>query len=152
MLTIEDLRVVYPRTRVAIDSLDLTIERGEAVAILGPNGAGKTTTVRAVTGFLSSERGTVSAKRLEFDGRSVLRKAPHQVARAGVSVIAERDKVFRELRVGDNLEMARGRGDVQTQATQDMLDELFPILSQRRNEQAGLLSGGQIQIDRKSVE
>jgi len=147
MLTIEGLRVVYPRTGVAVDGLDVTVERGEAVAILGPNGAGKTTTVRAVTGFLSSERVSVDARRLEFDGASILRKPPHRIARAGIAVVPERDKVFRELLVEENLEVARGRsGDQALQDTQDMLDELFPILVERRKEQAGLLSGGQIQM------
>jgi branched-chain amino acid transport system ATP-binding protein len=146
MLDVAELCVTYPRTGIAVDSLSFTVGEREAVAILGPNGAGKTTTVRAITGFLSSERVHQRARHVTFQGRSIFRRSPHTIARAGVSVIPERDKVFRQLRVSENLELARaGRPRRETEDVLDLIHQLFPILAERRSQAAGLLSGGQNQ-------
>lgn len=144
-LRVEDLSVRYPTTGVAVRHLSFDVEPGEAVAILGPNGAGKTTTVRAVTGFLSSERAHIQATTIAFDGRSIKRASPHQIARQGIAVISERDKVFRHLRVKENLQLVGGhRRD--RRGLLDLLYGTFPILKERSNQTAGLLSGGQLQM------
>jgi branched-chain amino acid transport system ATP-binding protein len=95
---------------------------------------------------LSSERTNVHATALTFQGASILHKSPHVIARRGIAVIPERDKIFRQLLVAENIDIARGRATSATASTTEMLLELFPILRQRMRQQAGLLSGGQIQM------
>jgi branched-chain amino acid transport system ATP-binding protein len=148
LLSVEDLSVVYARAARAVDALSFAVGTGEVVALLGPNGAGKTTTVRAITGFLPGDRAQITGGEIRLDRTRLDGKAPHRAARRGVSLVAERDKIFAALTVEENLRlgaMANPQRDA-VPGLRTMVDTMFPILSERRAQVAGYLSGGQRQM------
>jgi branched-chain amino acid transport system ATP-binding protein len=115
-----------------IKDLDLTVGRGEVVALLGVNGAGKTTTVRALAGDLKHSSGEVW-----FNGRPTT--APlHRRARDGLRFITEERSVFMGLSTADNLRLGGQR--------RERCLEIFPQLTALLNRRAGLLSGGEQQM------
>jgi branched-chain amino acid transport system ATP-binding protein len=121
----------------AVRGLSLTVDRGEIVGLIGPNGAGKSSTLHAVMGVVPAAGGDV-----RLDGRSVVRRRPEDVARAGIALVPEGRRIFAELTVEENLRLgAAGRrhGDLAP------VFELFPVVQEFRKRQAGALSGGQQQ-------
>ena len=81
----------------------MRVEAGSIVALLGANGAGKTTMLRAISGLLSTESARIVHGRIQFEGQSIAGWAPDRVARAGVALVPERDKIFATLSVEQNL-------------------------------------------------
>src|SRR6516164_9634419 len=96
-LVVDDIHVVYNRILTAIDGVTLSVAPGQLVALLGPNGAGKTTTLRAISGFLSSDRANVSKGTVSLAGHAITGLAPSSIARRGIALVPERDKVFTTL-------------------------------------------------------
>lgn len=144
LLEVSDLEVSYKGAGLGVQGLSMHIQQGEIVAMLGANGAGKTTTLRAISGFLPGDIARVSAGKIVFDGLDVGSSAPHKRARRGMSIIPERDKVFRELTIEENLQVcALGSG---ASKTQELIYEMFPALAARRSVAAGYLSGGERQM------
>jgi branched-chain amino acid transport system ATP-binding protein len=141
-LEIEALESGYDRAPI-LHGVSLRVEPGELVAVVGSNGAGKTTLVRTISGLLQ-----VRAGDLRVDGDSFARTSPTKRARAGIVMVPEGRRLFPQLTVGENIEIgrraARGRkgGDDPVEA----LLEAFPIVSDRWNQQAMLLSGGEQQM------
>ena len=123
----------------ALDGVSLTVGEGEIVAVLGANGAGKTTTLRAVSGTV--RRGG----RVELAGKA-LPRSPETVARLGVAHVPEGRGTFAEMTVAENLRLGAyaRRGDLD--ADHDRVLKLFPVLADRREQQAGTLSGGEQQM------
>jgi branched-chain amino acid transport system ATP-binding protein len=140
LLELEDVEARYGQVR-ALHGVSLTVEEGEIVALLGANGAGKTTTLRAISGMVSR------SGKLEFEGRP-LRSSAESVARRGVTHVPEGRGIFGELTVWENLQMgAYLRRDRKAGATDiDQIAEELPWLRERRNQQAGTLSGGEQQM------
>ena len=125
----------------ALHGVSLAVDEREVVAVLGANGAGKTTTLRAISGTVRRS-GTI-----RFDGKP-LPRSPEAVARAGIAHVPEGRGTFGELTVDENLRLgAYVRGDRSTYA-KDYADLLkhFPWLEERREQQAGTLSGGEQQM------
>jgi branched-chain amino acid transport system ATP-binding protein len=123
------------------------VPAGNIVAVLGANGAGKTTTLRAISGFLPSDSAAVTDGTVHFGATELTGKEPHAIARRGVVLIPERNKVFTTLSVQDNLRLVptpKDRGD--PAATAALIHELFPVLAERAKQQAGYLSGGERQM------
>jgi branched-chain amino acid transport system ATP-binding protein len=124
--------------------VDLDVDRGEVVALLGTNGAGKSTLVRALSGLTPPRHGTVA-----FDGRDITGAAPEALARLGMAHAPGGRGVYPGLTVGENLRLAmwtfRSDRD-RCEAATERVHELFPILRQRADQPAGLLSGGQQQM------
>jgi branched-chain amino acid transport system ATP-binding protein len=126
----------------ALHDVSLRLEDGEVVALLGANGAGKTTTLRAISGTVRRS-GEVA-----FDGRALGRRSPESIARLGIAHVPEGRGLFAELTVWENLRMgAYSRGERRTlrQEAPRVLG-YFPWLEQRRDQQAGTLSGGEQQM------
>jgi branched-chain amino acid transport system ATP-binding protein len=123
----------------ALDGLTLTVDEGEVVAVLGANGAGKTTTLRAVSGTV--RRGG----RIVLAGRD-LPRSPETVARLGVAHVPEGRGTFAEMTVAENLRLGAyvRRGDLDDDYARVL--KLFPVLADRREQQAGTLSGGEQQM------
>ena len=140
LLAVTDLYSAYGLSRVLF-GISLEIAAGECVCLLGRNGVGKTTTMRSVMGLLRPSRGHVVWK-----GREITGWAPHRVARAGIGFVPEDRRVFPELTVWENLDVAaraaRRRGRWDAAAVYD----LFPKLGELRNRQGGFLSGGEQQM------
>src|SRR5437870_1460794 len=136
-LTVERLEAFYGASQV-LHGIDLTIARGEQVALLGRNGMGKTTLLRSLMGLVSDCRG-----RIAFAGHNLAGLAPEAIARAGVALVPEGRAVFGSLSVVENLVMAARPGtDGQMRWTLERIFELFPRLHQRRDNGGQQLSGG----------
>jgi len=124
-----------------IHDCDLTVERGEIAVVVGPNGAGKSTAMKAVFGMLELREGTVT-----LDGRDITGLAPQDRVPAGMAFVPQNRNVFVSLTVEENLEMgAFIRDEDEIEHTKEQVFGLFPILSEKRDQPAGELSGGQRQ-------
>lgn len=141
ILEIQQLRAGYRRLEI-LHELSMHLDKGEIVSLIGANGAGKTTTLRAVAGLIG-----VTGGRIVFEGEEVQNKRPDSVVRAGLVHVAQDRALFGNLEVWENLEM--GAYTQQRSTIRSSLDEvfdLFPILAERRHQQAGTMSGGQQQM------
>jgi branched-chain amino acid transport system ATP-binding protein len=140
LLELEDVEARYGQVK-ALHGVTLAVEEGEIVAVLGANGAGKTTTLRAISGTVRR------AGEIRFDGRSIGQLRPEAVARLGVAHVPEGRGTFAELSVLDNLRLgAYTRRGAEVRREIDRVLESFPRLAERRNQQAGTLSGGEQQM------
>ncbi|MGN6766814.1 MAG: ABC transporter ATP-binding protein, partial [Rhizobiaceae bacterium] len=142
MLEIQDLRAGYGGV-IALDGLSLRVEEGEFVSIVGPNGAGKTTLFKVISGTVPIRSGHIL-----FEGKDLLAVPPHRRPHLGIAHVPEGRQVFPNLTVEENLEM----GAYTDAGQRDWKDNLayilglFPVLGERRLQQAGTLSGGQQQM------
>jgi branched-chain amino acid transport system ATP-binding protein len=142
LLEIKALDVSYGSIH-AVKGINIEVRRGEIVCLIGANGAGKTTTLKAIAGLLPTSGGSI-----HFQGKPLTRKPAHEIARAGLSLVPEGRGVFPRMTVAENLLMgAYARTDKQ-QIAQDMerVYHLLPRLAERREQKAGLLSGGEQQM------
>jgi branched-chain amino acid transport system ATP-binding protein len=148
LLAIEKLEVVYQRAITAIQGISLNVYPGQIVSILGTNGAGKTTTLRAISGFLGLDDARVSEGTITFKGQRIENRAPHRVTSLGIVLVPERDKVFPNLTVAENLAAAvSGRiNSAERKRLESMTFQYFPRLADLQNREAGLLSGGERQM------
>jgi len=140
LLAIEDLHSAYGLSRVLF-GISLDVAAGECVCLLGRNGVGKTTTIRSVMGLLRPTNGRISWKETNIAGW-----APHRVARAGIGFVPEDRRIFAELTVWENLEIAARAAGRSGRWTLDAVYGLFPKLRELRNRQGGFLSGGEQQM------
>jgi branched-chain amino acid transport system ATP-binding protein len=146
-LEVSGLSVRYGAVR-ALHDVSLDVEQGACVALLGANGAGKTTLLRAVGGLLGYHGGCVASGTIRFEGRETGRADASALVAGGIGQALEGRRIFGELTVAENLRVGsfaarRGRG---RSAVREELLELFPILRERVDQRAGLLSGGQQQM------
>ena len=151
LLELENLEVVYHNVATAIQGVSLRVPPGSIVALLGTNGAGKTTTLRAISGFLGADDAQIVGGRVVFQGTAVTGRAPHELARRGLVLVPERDKVFETLTVQENLRAlvpgSRADRDVaRPPVTLEQIFHYFPALAGRRRQLAGYLSGGERQM------
>ena len=130
------------KDKLAVDHLNLSLEEGELFALLGVNGAGKTTTLRAITGMVKAY-GSVHLGETE-----ILGQRGYKTARMGVNMSPEGRLIFAGLTVEENLKAGAYciKSAKQYQKNMDRVQELFPILRERRRQQAGTLSGGEQQM------
>ena len=140
LLNVEDVHAAYGLSRVLF-GISVEVLAGECVCLLGRNGVGKTTTMRTVMGLLRPTDGRIRWKETDITGWS-----PHRIARAGIGFVPEDRRIFPELSVWENLDVAaraaRRRGHWDIAAVFD----LFPALSELRNRPGGHLSGGEQQM------
>lgn len=142
VLAIEAIEAGYVADAPILGGVGLTLGDGEMVTIVGPNGAGKSTLVRVVIGLLAPWAGVVRLR-----GEDVTGKKPHKIVARGVGYVAQRDNVFPNLTVEENLELGalRLRSSDPALRLGEML-EIFPRLAERRRQPAGTLSGGERQL------
>jgi branched-chain amino acid transport system ATP-binding protein len=140
LLALEKVTARYGST-VAIRDVDITLGPGEVVAILGANGAGKTTTLNAIVGLVA-----VSSGRISHRGRDITPLSPERIVERRVSLTPEGRQVFGSLTCLENLRVGAGiRGQSQFADRRDEVLELFPVLRDKLDVFAGLLSGGEQQ-------
>lgn len=141
MLKLENVSAVYGKAS-ALEKISLHINPGELVAVLGPNGAGKSTLLKVISRAIQSE-GV-----LDFEKKSLHSMATETVVGAGICHCPEGRRLFPELTVLKNLQLgAYLRKDaLAVNKTQEMIYELFPILSERQHQIVSTLSGGQQQM------
>ena len=146
LLEVRGLDAWYGAAQILFD-VDLEVRRGEVLALMGRNGAGKSTTLKALMGLLGKRTGSV-----RFLGAELDRAEPHQRARWGLGYVPEERRVFADLTVRENLEVARQpprrwpEGTAVTPWTPERLFELFPNLGEMPDRLAGRLSGGEQQM------
>ena len=140
LLRVEEIHAAYGLSRVLF-GISLEVAAGECVCLLGRNGVGKTTTMRSVMGLLPPTRGRVMWKGADIAGWS-----PHRTARAGVGFVPEDRRVFAELTVWENLDVATRAARRSGPWNIAAVYELFPALSELRNRPGGHLSGGEQQM------
>jgi branched-chain amino acid transport system ATP-binding protein len=147
MLALNNVEVVYDGVILVLKGVSLHAREGEITTLLGANGAGKTTTLKAISGLLHAERGQITKGTIELQGERLDRLPPHEAVRRGVAQVFEGRRVFENLTVEENL-MVGGhtRSAQQVRAGIERAYEFFPILRERRFQQAGYLSGGEQQM------
>ena len=142
MLKIDNITSYYGDLQ-ALWGISLEVNQGELVALVGPNGAGKTTTLKAITGLLKPRTGDIL-----FDGQSILKKSVHEIVSLGVSQVPEGGRIFSGMSVFENLELGafvKDARQVREQTAQSVF-AYFPRLEERKDQQAGTLSGGERQM------
>jgi branched-chain amino acid transport system ATP-binding protein len=141
MLEARRLSAGYGRAQVLFE-IDLSVGKGEVVALLGRNGAGKSTTLKAIMGLVPPASGEV-----QFDGERIDGRAAHEIARLGLGYVPEDRRIFSELSVAENLEVGRQPPRPGTPAwTRERLLELFPTLGSMLDRAGGRMSGGEQQM------
>jgi branched-chain amino acid transport system ATP-binding protein len=145
MLSIKNIETWYDLIR-ALHGISFEIKQGDIVALLGSNGAGKTTTLKTIMRLLDDdqpEKGTI-----EFLGKRIDRLDTEEIVRLGISYVPEGREVFPELTVMENILMGAYTRKDRKGVSEDIeaMFKLFPILSQRRTQEAGHLSGGEQQM------
>lgn len=143
LLKLDQIHSYYGKIH-ALKGVSLEVNEGEIVALLGSNGAGKSTTLKTISGLVAPKNGT-----LEFDGKSIAGRPPHQIVEAGVIHVPEGRRIFGGLTVMENLEL----GGFTKRKDKAFLSEgitrsfdLFPRLKERKDQLAGTLSGGEQQM------
>jgi branched-chain amino acid transport system ATP-binding protein len=140
LLTVEGIHTAYGLSRVLF-GISLEVAAGECVCLLGRNGVGKTTTMRSVMGLTPPASGRILWKERDITGW-----APHKIARAGIGFVPEDRRIFAELTVWENLDVAGRAGGRPGRWTIETVYELFPVLRNLSNRQGGFLSGGEQQM------
>ncbi|WDR02673.1 ABC transporter ATP-binding protein [Devosia algicola] len=142
ILQLENVTAGYGRI-VALNGIDLQVEKGAMATLLGANGAGKTTTLKTISGLVRATDGKVL-----FEGEDITQTPAHEIARRGLVHVPEGRHVLRGLSVRENLEL--GAFTVKDPATRrKRMDEvfgLFPVLAKRQHGDGSLLSGGEQQM------
>ncbi|WP_374442424.1 ABC transporter ATP-binding protein [Stella sp.] len=140
LLEVRDLHTAYGLSQVLF-GVSLEIAAGECVCLLGRNGVGKSTTMRSIMGLTRPRRGEVLWK-----GGSIVGWPPFRVARAGIGFVPEDRRVFADLSVWENLDVARRVAERPGEWTPEAVFELFPPLRAIARRRAGFLSGGEQQM------
>jgi branched-chain amino acid transport system ATP-binding protein len=126
----------------ALFGVSLSLDAGEVVCLLGRNGAGKTTTILSLIGLTPPRRGKVLVA-----GEDLTGQPPHVIARKGIGFVPEDRRIFPDLSVVENLELAGKRGrNGRHEWTVDKVLRVFPALEPLRRRNGGLLSGGEQQM------
>lgn len=142
ILEVADLVTGYGDKEI-IHGVDLTVGADEMVTLLGPNGAGKSTVMKAVFGLIPCWEG-----RVVLNGVDVTDHRPDEVTRVGASYVPQRNNVFPNLTVRENLEMGAftAPDDFDVDAKIDEMGKIFPMINEKIDQDAGDLSGGQQQM------
>ncbi len=137
VLRVQNLVAGYGQS-IVIHEVSLAVEQGEVVSLLGRNGAGKTTTLRAIMGLTPPRAGTITFRDTEIQGRP-----PFQIARRGIGFVPDDRRIFPDLTVQENLELARRVSGRSGRWTVERVCELFPVLARLLGHKGNHLSGGE---------
>jgi ABC-type branched-chain amino acid transport systems, ATPase component len=140
LLAVEDVYTFYGLSQVLF-GVSLEVAAGECVCLLGRNGVGKTTTMRSIMGLTPPRQGRVIWK-----GRDVAGRPPYQIADLGIGFVPEDRRIFADLTVWENLDVATRRRDGASSWTLERVFDLFPKLRELVDRQGGYLSGGEQQM------
>jgi branched-chain amino acid transport system ATP-binding protein len=141
MLEVTDLHAYYGKSHI-LQGVSLRVGEGEIVSILGRNGVGRSTTLKAIMGDVRPTGSIV------FKGQEIAGQAAYRIAHLGLGYVPEDRSIFPSLTVAQNLELGvkRTRGRAEPRWNADETVKLFPVLGERANTPAGVLSGGEQQM------
>lgn len=141
LLDVNEINAAYGEIQV-LWGVSLHVDEGEVVALVGSNGAGKSTLLKVISGILTPMRGKVT-----YAGTDITGVPSERIVSQGIVQVPEGRRLFPEMSVEENLLMgAYARGDGSIQEDLDWVYDLFPILGERRQQEAGSLSGGEQQM------
>jgi branched-chain amino acid transport system ATP-binding protein len=140
LLSVEDIHTSYGLSRVLF-GVSVEIAAGECVCLLGRNGVGKTTTIRSIMGLNPPHLG-----RVVWKGQDITGWPPYRIARAGIGFVPEDRRIFADLTVWENLDIASRAARRSGRWTLEAIFDLFPPLSSMRTRMGGYLSGGEQQM------
>jgi len=148
LLDIGKLEVVYHNVSTAVQGVSLEVREHQIVALLGTNGAGKTTTLRAISGFLGVDDARVTEGFIAFRGEEIQNRPPHVITKKGIVLVPERDKVFENLTVEENLQVCVSLTNEKMSKNDSyrLIFNYFPLLEKVKNRLGGYLSGGERQM------
>jgi len=142
VLKLCNVQTFYGNVQVLKD-LSIEVSEGEIITLIGANGAGKTTTLMSISGIVPPMAGEIL-----FDDKPIQNLSPDDIVASGISLVPEGRRIFPRLTVMENLDMGaflrRDKADIRKDVSH--IFELFPILSERRNQPGGTLSGGEQQM------
>lgn len=139
MLKVSDLTSGYRRVAIVQD-ISFSVNKGEILAVVGRNGVGKTTLMKALIGSLRTFVGTI-----QYKGEDVTGLRPSHRARRGMGYVPQGRGIFARMSVDENLSLGAGIGGNGRPANYDRVHDYFPVLKERRSQDAGSLSGGEQQ-------
>jgi branched-chain amino acid transport system ATP-binding protein len=142
VLETQDLVAGYSAELDILNGVSIRVLAGEVVTVVGPNGAGKSTLMKAVVGLVTPRKGRVLLRDTDIAGRR-----PHEIVRLGVGYVPQRENVFENMSVMENLELGsvEQRGSGVTARMEELLT-LFPRLGERKRQIVGTMSGGERQM------
>ena len=141
MLVVDDVFSGYGKSQV-LHGVSLSVNEGEIVALIGANGAGKTTLLKTISGLIQTRSGTIKFQNTEIQNLSA-----HRIVESGVSQVAEGRAMLKRMTVLENLRIgAHVRKDKEVRQDIDQIFSKFPVLGERQDQLAGLLSGGEQQM------
>ncbi len=149
MLKINNIEVVYSDVILVLRGVSLEVGNGQIVSLLGANGAGKTTTLKAVSGLLLREDGSVTRGNIEFDGVQLGDLPAEEITRMGIVQVLEGRPLFQHLTVDENLRtgaLFRQASSAQIKRDLEEVYHFFPRLLEFRHRTSGYLSGGEQQM------
>lgn len=137
MLEVEEIHTYYGLSHILF-GVSLKVEAGQVVCLLGRNGAGKTTTLKSILGLVAPKQG-----RIRFKQEDVTGKEPYILVRKGIGYVPDDRRIFADLSVGENLEIAERKAREREVWDKERVYELFPPLRRLDSRKGGLLSGGE---------
>ena len=142
LLSLNNVETNYGAVR-ALRGISIDVEKGSIVALLGANGAGKSTTLKAISGMVKLAAGSI-----HYNGELIAGKTPNQMVQRGVAQVPEGRRIFKDLKVSENLRMGayirKDKAGIETDL--EMVFDLFPTLKDRTSQLGGSLSGGEQQM------
>ncbi|MDC0618993.1 ABC transporter ATP-binding protein [Pelagibacteraceae bacterium] len=142
MLEIKNIKTFYGKIQ-ALRGVSIKVNMGEIVSLIGANGAGKSTLLMTVSGINKAREGEII-----FEGKNIEKEEPHQIVKLGISQSPEGRRIFSKLTVEENLKLG---SNIYEKGKNYLIDvkeifELFPVLSDRKTQRGGTLSGGEQQM------
>jgi branched-chain amino acid transport system ATP-binding protein len=145
-LAVNNIEVVYHDIVQVLRGVSLEVPKGKIVALLGTNGAGKTTTLKAISGLLKPENGSIRDGQVSLEGNRIDMLSAEGIVRKGIVQVPEGRRVFKHLTVEENLRVGSITGKGNAKQDLERMYSYFPRLEQLRNRQAGYCSGGEQQM------
>lgn len=143
ILKIENLHVFYDNIH-ALKGISLEVKEGEIVSLIGANGGGKTTTLQTISGLIRAKQGTIS-----FREKEIMKEKPNNICKLGIAQVPEGRRVFTKLSVKDNIKLGQyiiKDSAINLEKERAEVYSIFPRMSERKNQLAGTLSGGEQQM------
>jgi branched-chain amino acid transport system ATP-binding protein len=142
MLQIKNIQTFYGKIQ-ALRDVSIKVDTGEIVSLIGANGAGKSTLLMTVSGINKAKVGKII-----FEGKNIEKEEPHKIVKLGISQSPEGRRIFSKLTVEENLKLGSNVFDNGKNYLDDIKEifELFPVLSDRKTQRGGTLSGGEQQM------